>query len=291
VRVSVCFTVEVPTTTFSGIEEACVAAGRTAAREAMVQAMHRLEAARGPRARRAVTDAGAPCSPGSATSRSPVVEPAAPTAPGTSRWPIGWGTVALAEARAGGSDSSLACVRSARARARKPSAPLARGSQAGTWSIWSWLHPLKGWSLQETRNGSVRSPAASLIRPFVSSDFAPMAEPFLQRFTRIRLVGSTATLAREIGTQAQLLREALGRGETATEKWDRMMYEFLSGIDQRGGVVPMAEVVQIGKAIGYDGHGVSGFYQKLLKMGADRTARLTDAGRARLKSLQPREEG
>lgn len=52
-RVSVCVTVDVPTTMFSAIEEACVAAGRKAAREALAQAMHRLEAARGQRARRA----------------------------------------------------------------------------------------------------------------------------------------------------------------------------------------------------------------------------------------------
>lgn len=52
-RLSVCVTVDVPTTDFSAIEEACVAAGRTAAEEAMVQAVHRLEAGRGPRARRA----------------------------------------------------------------------------------------------------------------------------------------------------------------------------------------------------------------------------------------------
>lgn len=52
-RVSVCVTVEVPTTTFSDIEQACAAAGRTAARRALVQAVHRLEAGRGPRARRA----------------------------------------------------------------------------------------------------------------------------------------------------------------------------------------------------------------------------------------------
>jgi hypothetical protein len=53
VRVSVCFTVEVPTNSFSAVEEACVAAGRKAAREALVQALHRLEAARGPKARKA----------------------------------------------------------------------------------------------------------------------------------------------------------------------------------------------------------------------------------------------
>jgi hypothetical protein len=51
VRVSVCVTVEVPTTTFSAIEEACVVAGRKAAKEALLQALHRLEARRGPRAR------------------------------------------------------------------------------------------------------------------------------------------------------------------------------------------------------------------------------------------------
>jgi hypothetical protein len=53
VRVSVCVTVDVPTTDFSAIEEACLAAGRAAAKEAMVQAVHRLEAGRGQRSRRA----------------------------------------------------------------------------------------------------------------------------------------------------------------------------------------------------------------------------------------------
>ena len=52
-RVSVCVTVEVPSTTFSAMEEACVVAGRTAAKLALLQAVHRLEAARGQRARRA----------------------------------------------------------------------------------------------------------------------------------------------------------------------------------------------------------------------------------------------
>lgn len=50
-RVSVCVTVDVPTTTFSAIEEACVAAGRRAAKEALLQAVHRLEAGRGRRRR------------------------------------------------------------------------------------------------------------------------------------------------------------------------------------------------------------------------------------------------
>ncbi len=52
-RVSVCFTIDVPTTSFCAIEEACAAAGRAAAKEAMVQTVHRLEAARGHRARKA----------------------------------------------------------------------------------------------------------------------------------------------------------------------------------------------------------------------------------------------
>jgi hypothetical protein len=52
VRLSVCVTVDVPTTDFTAIEEACVRAGRAAAREMMVQAVHRLEAGRGRRARK-----------------------------------------------------------------------------------------------------------------------------------------------------------------------------------------------------------------------------------------------
>lgn len=52
-RVSVCVTVDVPTTTFSAIEQACAAAGRKAAKDALVQAVHRLEGGRGPRALRA----------------------------------------------------------------------------------------------------------------------------------------------------------------------------------------------------------------------------------------------
>ena len=40
-RVSVCVTVDVPTTMFSAIEEACVAAGRKAAREALPRATGR----------------------------------------------------------------------------------------------------------------------------------------------------------------------------------------------------------------------------------------------------------
>jgi hypothetical protein len=42
-----------------------------------------------------------------------------------------------------------------RARARRPSGPLARGPPAGTWLNSSWLHPLKGWSLRITRRGSL----------------------------------------------------------------------------------------------------------------------------------------
>lgn len=52
-RLSVCVTVDVPTTDFSAIEAACIEAGRTATKKVMVQAVQRLEAGRGPRARRA----------------------------------------------------------------------------------------------------------------------------------------------------------------------------------------------------------------------------------------------
>jgi len=44
----------------------------------------------------------------------------------------------------------------ARAHARTPSEPLVRGSQAGTGSISSWLHPLKAWSLQDSRRDFTR---------------------------------------------------------------------------------------------------------------------------------------
>lgn len=52
-RITVCVTVEVSSTIFEEIEHACLRASRQAAREAMVQACRRLEAARGPRARKA----------------------------------------------------------------------------------------------------------------------------------------------------------------------------------------------------------------------------------------------
>lgn len=52
-RITACVTVDVPTTTFSETQEACVAAGRQAANRALGQALHRLEAGRGSRARRA----------------------------------------------------------------------------------------------------------------------------------------------------------------------------------------------------------------------------------------------
>jgi hypothetical protein len=53
VQITVCVTVEVRSTRFSDIEEACIQASRTAAGRAMVQACRRLEASRGPRAARA----------------------------------------------------------------------------------------------------------------------------------------------------------------------------------------------------------------------------------------------
>ena len=52
-RVSVCFTIDVPTTSFSTIEEACAQAGRAAAKEAVVRTLHRMEASRGHRSRKA----------------------------------------------------------------------------------------------------------------------------------------------------------------------------------------------------------------------------------------------
>jgi hypothetical protein len=53
VRYQVSITVEVRSTSFEDIEQACVEAGRAAAREAMVGICRHLEASRGPRARRA----------------------------------------------------------------------------------------------------------------------------------------------------------------------------------------------------------------------------------------------
>lgn len=52
-RVSVCVTIEVPSTSLSALEEAAVNAGREAARQIMAQACERLERSRGPRARKA----------------------------------------------------------------------------------------------------------------------------------------------------------------------------------------------------------------------------------------------
>lgn len=52
-RLTVCVTVEVRSTRFSDIEEASLRASREAARQTMVEACRRLEAGRGPRARRA----------------------------------------------------------------------------------------------------------------------------------------------------------------------------------------------------------------------------------------------
>ncbi len=51
-RISVCVTLDVPTTSFSAIEEACARAGRAAAKEAIVHTLHRLKAGRGRGARR-----------------------------------------------------------------------------------------------------------------------------------------------------------------------------------------------------------------------------------------------
>jgi hypothetical protein len=53
VRYQVSITVEVGSTRFSDIEQACLEAARAAAREAMVGICHRLEASRGPRSRKA----------------------------------------------------------------------------------------------------------------------------------------------------------------------------------------------------------------------------------------------
>lgn len=53
-RISVLLTVDVPSTSFEAIEEACVVASRKAAREAMARTCQRLETARGPRARKAL---------------------------------------------------------------------------------------------------------------------------------------------------------------------------------------------------------------------------------------------
>jgi hypothetical protein len=53
VQLTVCVTVEIRSTTLSDMEEACLRAARAAAKEAMVQAVHRIEAARGPRSRKA----------------------------------------------------------------------------------------------------------------------------------------------------------------------------------------------------------------------------------------------
>lgn len=52
-RITVCVTVEVPSTRFEEIEQACLQAARKAAKQAMTQVCRRLEHARGPRARKA----------------------------------------------------------------------------------------------------------------------------------------------------------------------------------------------------------------------------------------------
>lgn len=52
-RITVCLTVEVPSTSFEAIERVCVEAGRTAAKEAIVQVCDRLERSRGHRSRKA----------------------------------------------------------------------------------------------------------------------------------------------------------------------------------------------------------------------------------------------
>jgi hypothetical protein len=53
VQITVCVTVDVRSTRFSDIEEACVQASRSAARQAMVQAVEGIERSRGPQSRKA----------------------------------------------------------------------------------------------------------------------------------------------------------------------------------------------------------------------------------------------
>ena len=52
-RVTVCVTVEVPTTSISTIEDAAMAAGRDVARRVITEACERLESGRGTRSRKA----------------------------------------------------------------------------------------------------------------------------------------------------------------------------------------------------------------------------------------------
>jgi hypothetical protein len=90
--------------------------------------------------------------------------------------------------------------------------------------------------------------------------------------------------AREVLAQAQELRVELGKGESADDMWARMIRDVLAEIDKRGGSVPREEVLDIGEAIGYDRHGMAGFYQKMLKL-EDGIASLTDFGKKKLERL------
>jgi hypothetical protein len=102
-----------------------------------------------------------------------------------------------------------------------------------------------------------------------------------QRLSRIE------RLARDTLAEVALLREELGRGESAEQTWARMLYEVLSEVERRGGSVGRAELLEIGESVGYGRQGMAGLYQKLLRL-EDGGAHLTDEGRVRLKTLRDR---
>jgi hypothetical protein len=95
-------------------------------------------------------------------------------------------------------------------------------------------------------------------------------------------------LLRAASEEARHTRLSLGTSPGSSDRWSRMMLAVLEDLDARGGEVPRREFLEIGERHGYNHRGMAGYYQVLVEPSPDGMARLTAAGRERLRLLRER---
>ena len=95
-------------------------------------------------------------------------------------------------------------------------------------------------------------------------------------------------LLRAAADEARSARIDLGHDRGPGERWARMMFAVLDELDRMGGEVSRQRFLQIGEKHGYNRRGMAGFYQQLVEPRPRYKARLTAAGRKRLRFLRER---
>jgi hypothetical protein len=98
-------------------------------------------------------------------------------------------------------------------------------------------------------------------------------------------------LLRAASEETTRTRLSLGRGLDSGDRWGRMMLAVLEDVAGRGGEVSRREFLSIGERHGYNHRGMAGYYQVLIEQAPEGMARLTPAGRERLRLLRERYEG